>query len=125
MGPDNKHLQTLELFAYDTYQKYKAQHGSGKFIDLKPQQVKKLKMISIADMSHKSKVLGYQDLMRLLDIQDLRELEDLMIDCIYNELLSGKLDQMNQQFHAVNTFGRDARPTDLESMIGKLEEWDK
>lgn len=81
-------------------------------------------MISIADMAHKTKIIGYQDLMRQLDIQDLRELEDLMIDCIYNELLSGKLDQMNQQFHALNTFGRDPRPSDIDSMIGKLEAWD-
>lgn len=37
MGVDNKHLQSLELFAYDNYQKYKSGLGSGKYIELKPQ----------------------------------------------------------------------------------------
>jgi COP9 signalosome complex subunit 7 len=59
---------------------------------LKPQQVKKLKMISIVDMAQRSKILNYQELMRVLDISDLRELEDLIIDCLYNELMQGKLD---------------------------------
>jgi len=49
-------------------------------------------MITIADMASRDKDLGYDNLMRTLDINDLRELEDLIIDCIYNELLKGKLD---------------------------------
>lgn len=49
-------------------------------------------MITITDMASKTKDLGYDTLMRTLDIKDLRELEDLIIDCIYNELLKGKLD---------------------------------
>ena len=59
-------------------------------------------MISIVDATHKSKVLEYQDLMQQLDIGSLRELEDLIIDCIYNELVEGKLDQLNQKFHVVS-----------------------
>ena len=53
-------------------------------------------MITIADMASKDKDIGYDTLMSTLDIKDLRELEDLIIDCIYNELLKGKLDQMNK-----------------------------
>ena len=59
-------------------------------------------MISIVDATHKSKVIEYQDLMQQLDIGSLRELEDLIIDCIYNELVEGKLDQLNQKFHVVS-----------------------
>jgi COP9 signalosome complex subunit 7 len=59
---------------------------------LKPIQLKKLRMITIADMASKSKDIGYDTLMTTLDIKDLRELEDLIIDCFYNELLKGKLD---------------------------------
>lgn len=49
MGKDSRHLKTLHLFAFDTYQTYKAK--SKDFIELKPQMLKKLKMITIAEMS--------------------------------------------------------------------------
>jgi hypothetical protein len=32
--------------------------------------------------------------MRALDFENVRELEDMIIDCIYNELLEGQLDQL-------------------------------
>lgn len=60
-----------------------------------------------------------------MDIKDLRELEDMMIDCIYNELLKGKLDQKNHILQVEYTYGRDARVEDIGKMICKLEEWDK
>ncbi|CDW71884.1 cop9 signalosome complex subunit 7b [Stylonychia lemnae] len=122
IGADNKFFRTLELFAYDNYLVYK--NSKDAFIDLKPQQVKKLKMISIADRATRDKILNYSQLMNDLDIQNLRELEDLIIDCIYNELLTGKLDQLNKQFHVVDTYGRDVREADVSDMIKKLEDWD-
>ena len=82
-------------------------------------------MISIADMAaHRSKILDYADLMQELEIANLRELEDLIVDCIYNNLVQGKLDQMNQQFHVVHTFGRDLREEDIGNMLQKLSDWD-
>jgi COP9 signalosome complex subunit 7 len=48
--------------------------------------------------------------MSSLKIDNVRELEDLIIDCIYNELISGQLDQLKQQFHVVSCYGRDLRP---------------
>ena len=70
-------------------------------------------MISIADEAQRSKVLDYDHLMRVLDMpttSSIRELENLIIDCIYNELVSGQLDQLNQKFHVVSCYGRDMRP---------------
>ena len=57
MGADSKHLKTLQLFAYESYITFKADKES--YIELKPQQVKKLKMITIADLAHRNKILGY------------------------------------------------------------------
>ena len=74
-------------------------------------------MITIAEMASKDKFLKYTNLTNELDIKDLRELEDLMIDCIYNELLKGKLDQKNNILQVEYTFGRDARAEDIDSMI--------
>jgi COP9 signalosome complex subunit 7 len=72
-------------------------------------------------------VLRYGDIAGLIDMPaaNVRELEDLIIDCIYNELLNGKLDQLNEQFHVVSVYGRDLRPSDIESALAKLEAWDK
>ena len=78
-------------------------------------------MISIAAMASQSKTLTYEELMSNLDINDLRELEDLIIDCIYNELLKGQLDQKNKLIHVEHTYGRDMRESDLDNMLGKLE----
>jgi COP9 signalosome complex subunit 7 len=122
MGQESKHYRTLSLFAFETYLQYKQNLTS--FLELKPQQIKKLKMITIADIASKSKNLEYVTLMKALDIQDLRELEDLIIDCIYNELLKGQLDQKNQQLHVEHTYGRDVRQQDIEQMLQKLEQWD-
>ena len=81
-------------------------------------------MISVADHAQKSKVLHYADLMKDLELETVRELEDLIIDCIYNELISGQLDQLKQQFHVVSCYGRDLRPQDIGLALSKLEAWD-
>ena len=59
------------------------------------------------------------------DLNTVRELEDLIIDCIYNELVEGKLDQLNKKFHVVSCYGRDMRPSDIDSALSKLEAWDR
>lgn len=115
-------MATLRLFAYSNYQEYKLNRA--RFLDLKPAQIKKLRMISIVDAAQRTKVLDYKALMRDLEIGSLRELEDLIIDCIYNDLVSGKLDQLNQRFHVTNCAGRDLRPEDIGSALAKLEAWD-
>ena len=116
-------MATRELFAYENFSKYRS--NKAVYLELKPQQVKKLKMISIADAAQKSKVLHYPELMRELEMETVRELEDLIIDCIYNELIAGQLDQLHQQFHVVSCYGRDLRPQDIGLALAKLEAWDK
>ncbi len=63
--------------------------------------------------------------MAALKIDNVRELEDLIIDCIYNELIEGQLNQRGQQFHVTQCFGRDMRPQDIDGCLLKLEEWDR
>ena len=43
---------TLELFAYENYSKFRGNRAG--YIDLRPPQLKKLKMISVADHAQKS-----------------------------------------------------------------------
>ena len=63
--------------------------------------------------------------MKELDINNIRELEDLIIDCMYNNLLKGTLDQKNAILTVEYTFGRDSRPEDVDQMVLLLDGWDK
>ena len=63
--------------------------------------------------------------MKELDIKNIRELEDLIIDCMYNDLIKGTLDWKNEILEVEYTYGRDSRPEDIDEMIKKLENWDQ
>eukprot|EP00041_Stephanoeca_diplocostata_P010765 m.172423 g.172423 ORF g.172423 m.172423 type:complete len:205 (-) comp18286_c0_seq7:302-916(-) len=113
-------LRMLQIFAYGTYSDYKNLSGAPV---LKPEQLHKLKLLSLVSMAHKSKVITYDALMTSLDIGSLRELEDLIIDAMYKELISGK---MNPKLGVVNidvAFGRDLRPGQLTEMISLFDSW--
>ena len=53
----------------------------------------------------------------------IRELEDLIIDAIYLDILRGKLDQKEQQLEVEYTMGRDLEPGKLEEVLAALQNW--
>jgi hypothetical protein len=53
----------------------------------------------------------------------LRELEDLVIESIYAELIAGKLDQRRQHLTIDFAVGRDLRVGDLDHMITLFDDW--
>jgi COP9 signalosome complex subunit 7 len=53
----------------------------------------------------------------------IRDLEDLIIDAIYLDILRGKLDQKEQQFEIEYTMGRDLAPGTAESVLAALKTW--
>jgi len=61
--------------------------------------------------------------MKALDISNVRELEDLIIDAIYLDLLQGKLDQKEEQLEVTYTMGRDLEPGKLEQVLAALKDW--
>ena len=83
-------MATLNLFAYDTIDEYN--RNKDMFIPLKPPQLKKLQLLTIAEMASKSRIVSYAEIMEKLSIKDIRQLEDTIIACMYNDLLKGKLD---------------------------------
>lgn len=56
-------------------------------------------------------------------MKNLRELEDLIIDVIYADIVRGKLDQKNNRLEVDYTIGRDIKPTDIDIIIQVLQEW--
>ena len=53
----------------------------------------------------------------------MRELEDLIIDAIYLDLLQGKLDQKEEQLEVSYIMGRDLEPGKLEQVLASLRDW--
>jgi len=118
---DSKYLDLLKIFAYGTYSEYKAKISQ--LPTLTPLQTKKLQQLSIATLATTNKVIPYSVLQQELDITGLRELEDLIIDAIYQGLIQGKLDQKRKQFEIEFAMGRDLKPESLDEMISLLQNW--
>jgi len=118
---DQAHFDLLSTFAYETYAVYKAQRG--KLPELNETQLKKLKQLSIISLSQKTKVVPYSKLQQELDIDDVRELEDLIIEVIYAGLIRGKLDQRAAHLEVKFAIGRDIKPQEFDAMMEKLSNW--
>lgn len=54
---------------------------------------------------------------------NVRELEDLIIDAIYQDILQGKLDQKEEQLEVEYTMGRDVEPGKVEELLKALQNW--
>jgi len=117
----HKSLALLQLFSYKTYQDY-LQHKD-LFPPLNPAQTIKLQHLTIVSLAADRRILPYSDLLQALDISNVRELEDLIIDAIYLDLLHGKLDQKEEQLEVTYTMGRDLEPGKLEQILAALEDW--
>lgn len=83
----------------------------------------KLKHLTIVSLAADRRILPYSDLLQALDISNVRELEDLIIDAIYLDLLHGKLDQKEEQLEVTYTMGRDLEPGKLEQILDALKDW--
>ncbi|TYJ08581.1 hypothetical protein E1A91_A11G084800v1 [Gossypium mustelinum] len=91
---------------------------------LVPDQVLKLKQLTVLTLAETNKVLPYDELMMELDVMNVRELEDFLInECMYAGIVRGKLDQLRRCFEIQFAAGRDLRPGQLGSMIQTLSNW--
>ena len=110
----------------------------GNYLALSDKMITKLKLITVADMGQKRRAtliqktggalkstLGYDELKKALDINDIRQLEDLLIEAMFTGLINGKLDQKNKMLHVHSTFGRDVRDENqINLLVKKLMAWD-
>jgi COP9 signalosome complex subunit 7 len=61
--------------------------------------------------------------MRALDMPSVQELEDLIINAIYLDILKGELDQKHTQLEVEYTIGHDLEPGNIESVLDTLKDW--
>ncbi|QRW05829.1 COP9 signalosome complex subunit 7b [Ceratobasidium sp. AG-Ba] len=116
-------FELLKLFSYKTWADYK--HANNSLPLLNSAQSTKLKQLSIVSLAEQSRILSYSDLLTYLDISSVRQLEDLIIDAMYQDVLKGKLDQKEGRLEVEYTIGRDLEPgtASLEQLLAKLQDW--
>lgn len=115
------HLWRLEIFAYGTSSEYTAAKAADPSLpDLNANMTKKLRELSIVSLARRSKKVSYAKLQSELGINNVRELEDLIIDAMYAGLLDGRLDQANAVLKIRSFIARDVRPQEVAAMINHL-----
>ncbi|EMR10718.1 hypothetical protein PNEG_00868 [Pneumocystis murina B123] len=121
-GTENEpYLDILYIFCYGSYKDYQERKLFLPY--LSENQVYKLKKLSLISLSKNFKNLMYSDLLLYFDLSDYKELEKLLIDCIYSSLLSGKFDSKNKCFCVEYTCGRDISFSNIDELINKLSLW--
>ncbi|KAK9065440.1 hypothetical protein SSX86_014839 [Deinandra increscens subsp. villosa] len=119
---DSRYLDLLQMFAHGTWSEYNSK--ASKLPQLMPDQVLKLKQLTILTLAEANKVLPYDLLMHELDVVNVRELEDFLInECMYVGIVRGKLDQQRRFFEVQFAAGRDLRPGQLQNTIHTLSDW--
>lgn len=117
----------LDIFTYGTFQEYKDAAKQGGMPELNEMMTRKLKTLSIVNLTTfgGKSVLPYEDLFAQLDIPSasVRELEDLLIEAIAKNIISGYLNQQEQYLHVDFVMGRDFRKGDLQRILLTLGRW--
>lgn len=106
----------LNLFAYGTFK-------DSAHLPLTDAMKKKLRLLTISTLATRNKTLKYQDLQRELELDSVRQLEDLIIEGSNYGVLVGKLDQKSSTFQVDYAKGRDIRKEDIQSVISTLSSW--
>lgn len=120
-GPNIIYHRTLRLFAYGTYREYL--ESKDQFLELSDVEKKKLQHLTIVTLATKMKCIPYSVLLQELDIKNVRDLEDLIIEAVYADIIHGKLDQKNSQLEVDYAIGRDTQSNVLGSIVATLQEW--
>jgi len=120
-----KWVNALDLFAYKTYDDYINDKNNSTYPKLDEKQLSKLKQLTIVTYAAQSsnKILLYNDLQKQLNVKNVRDLEDMIILCIYDGLIRGRLNQSKNRLEINAAMGRDISPNDIKSMKSKLNSW--
>ncbi|EMP34302.1 COP9 signalosome complex subunit 7a [Chelonia mydas] len=114
-------FRLLTLFAYGTYADYLSEAGN--LPPLSKAQKNKLRHLSVVTLAAKIKCIPYAVLLEQLQLKNVRQLEDLVIEAVYADVLRGSLDQRNQRLEVDYSIGRDIRREELSTITRTLQEW--
>lgn len=116
-----KYFNLLSLFSYGTFQDYAA--NKSMYPSLTGNALMKLRHLSIISLASKCRTIPYTTLTASLDVQNIRQLEDLIIEAFYADIIKGKLDQANNQLEIDFAIGRDVTDENVNEIVNTLEAW--
>lgn len=93
------------------------------FAELNESAILKLRHLTIISLASKSKAIPYETLCKQLDMNNIRELEDLIIEAFYANIIKGKLDQLNNQLEIEFAIGRDVTDQQIDDILSVLSNW--
>lgn len=121
-GAESQRLvEVLRIFAFGTYSDYKARQAE--LPELTAPQKRKLQLLTVVSLATKDKLIKFSDLQAAVDVYSPRELEDLIIEAVYQNLIAGKMDQENQCLIIESCSCRDCRDEDVDEIIATLSWW--
>jgi hypothetical protein len=118
LGENNKYYSTLVLFSNLVYLDYEKEKS--KYIDLTPEMIKKLKIVSILEYAKTNKCLDYNFLKEQLKIKENFELETLLFEIISKDLIKGRVDMMKEKVKIISVKPRK-NLTDVEKAKSEIE----
>ncbi|XP_008944066.1 PREDICTED: COP9 signalosome complex subunit 7b isoform X2 [Merops nubicus] len=77
----------------------------------------------LLELTNVQECIPYSVLLKDLDMRNLRELEDLIIEAVYTDIIQGKLDQRNQVLEVDFCISRDIQKKDISNIVKTLQEW--
>lgn len=111
----------LKIFSYGIYTDYYVTPNLPK---LNEAQIQKLRQLSIITLAKDPAKLTYENLIKVLELRDARELEDLVISCLYAGLLTATLDPYHKIVCVTSVSPlRDLPPNSIPRMLSSLSEW--
>ena len=108
-----KYLRLLTIFAFGVYDDYLSAREELPLLD--EAATKKLRLLTLASMASKEKLIAYGDLQKSLHIDSVRMLEDLIIEGASQNVVQGKLDQKNRRFEVEYAMARDIQKVETRT----------
>lgn len=115
------HHDLLTLFAFGTYDDFVAQRAH--LPPLNDAMLLKLRQLTIVSLATKNRRIPYSTLLNVLRLNNVRELEDIVIDAVYKGIIQGKLDPRNQRLEIELWRGRDVSQQETAMMLATLGDW--
>lgn len=115
------HLGLLRVFAHGTYLDYV--RDEDRLPAMTAAQSKKLRYLTIVTLANRMKRIPYSVLLRELNVSGVRDLEDVIIEAVYSNVVAGELNQERGYLEVDWTVGRDVGPADVDAMVETLRQW--
>ena len=110
--------ELLQLFSHHTlshYHKLKSDYPP-----LTDAHISKLQILTLLSAAHGRTQLSYDTLLSELNVSTIADLEKIIRDTIYANLLRGKMDQSGRILYISSSQARDALPESIQGMISNL-----